>query len=469
MRKGKVYFVGAGPGSPDLITVRGREILRQAEVVIYDYLVDKSILEEAREGAELICCDILAKDRYSDGFLIHNDKISQLVIEKAKQGKKVIRLKNGDPAIFSRTTQELGPLVKEGIEFEIAPGVTAASAASCFSGIPLTERRFASSCILATGHEAAGKTDALLEWDKITASGTIVLYMAVENLPAIAASLIKAGKSPATPIAIVQDTALLTQKVLTGTLKDIAGKARKENIRPPAIIIIGEVVRLEKDFNWLKKTKKVLFTGISAERFFEDGVIFHLPLIKIEPAKDYRRFDRSLEKISDYDWIIFASRYGTQYFFARLNKIGRDSRSLKNIKIAAVGNSTRRRLLDFGILADLVPQEESSSGLINEFKKIEIKNMKIFLPRSDLSDKGLAQDLSKRGALVTAAIGYRNVMPKGLPDLDFNNFDEIVFTSSSGARNFVKRYGLPPKKIKIRCIGEVTRTQAEKLRVIQQC
>ena len=247
----KVYLVGAGPGDPGLITVRGRQILREADVVIYDYLVDKRLLEETKEGVELICCDTLGKKRYSDGFLRHNEKVNRLVAKKAKEGKSVIRLKNGDPSIFSRTSQELEPLVKEKIEFEIVPGVTAASVESCLSGIPLTDRRYASTCVFATGHEDPSKVKSSLDWEALAKSGTMVLYMAVENLPKITKALIKAGKGPGTPAAIIQDASLLTQKVLRGTLSDIAKKAKQKKIMPPAIIIIGEVAKFESRFNLL--------------------------------------------------------------------------------------------------------------------------------------------------------------------------------------------------------------------------
>ena len=383
-------------------------------------------------------------------------------MKKAKQGKKVIRLKNGDPTIFSRTSQELEALVKNRIKFEIVPGVTAAHAAGAYGGILLTDRRFASSCIFVTGHEDPRKKESALDWDSLSKSGTIVLYMAVENLAKITKALLKAGKKQNTPVAIIQDVSLLTQKVLIGSLKDIVKKAKEKKFRPPAIIIIGEVVNLEKKFNWLKKSKKILFTGISSQRFFQDKAIFHLPLIKIEPLEDYQKFDGYLKNISEYDWIIFASRYGVEYFFQRLNKVGEDVRVLGKIKIAAIGNSTRNRLLDFGIIADLVPGEESSQGLINAFKKIDIKNKRIFMPRSDLSDKGLEKALELQGALVSSSVAYKNVMPKDLPDLNLNFFDEIMFTSPSGVRNFVKRYGKLPKKVRVSCIGEVTHKEAKK-------
>jgi len=458
----KVYFVGAGPGDPGLITLKGLEILRQADVVIYDYLVDKRILSEAQKGAELICCDKLGKKRSGDGFILHQEKINSLIVKRAKEGKKVIRLKNGDVSIFSRWSQELEALAKEKIEFEVVPGVTAASAAACLSGIPLTDRNFASSVVMITGREDPRKEKSVLNWQSLAKCGTIVLYMAVENLANIVKWLKQAGKTFDTPVAIVENASLLTQKVLVGSLKDIAAKARKNKVKPPAIIIIGEVVKLERKFNWLKKTERTLFTGISPERFFEKGIIIHLPLIKIMPLEDYSEFNRAVKDIGSHNWIVFSSRYGVKYFFERLNKIGLDARNFSQAKISAIGNSTRNRLLDFGVITNLVPKEESSLGLLKEFKNVDIRNQRIFLPRSDIADKGLTQGLQAQGAKVTATVVYRNVMPDNLPDLDLEFFDEIMFTSPSGVRNFVKRYGSLPKKVRVRCIGEVTLKEARK-------
>ncbi|MCM8799477.1 MAG: uroporphyrinogen-III C-methyltransferase, partial [Candidatus Omnitrophica bacterium] len=240
--KGKVYLVGAGPGKPDLITLRGSNILKEADVVIYDYLVDKRILEIAKEDAELICCDKLGKKMYSNGFLVHQEKINNLLIKKSKEGKKVIRLKNGDPSIFSRCSQELDALVKNKIEFEVVPGVTAASAASAYSGIPLTDRRFASSCVLVTGHEDPRKLESSIDWESLSKSGTIVFYMGLENLPRVIRRLVALGKSPYTPVAVIQEASLITQKMVKGTLRDIVKKVREKDLKPPAITIIGEVV-----------------------------------------------------------------------------------------------------------------------------------------------------------------------------------------------------------------------------------
>lgn len=438
----KVYLVGAGPGSPGLITLKGFELLKQADVIIYDNLVDKRLLEYAREGAELICRE--------DG--------SKIMIKRAKEGKRVVRLKNGDPAIFGRLSQELELLRKNRIGFEIVPGVTAASAVSAYTGVPLTDRRFSSSVVFVTGHEDGEKKGSLIDWENISKCGTLVLYMSVKNLSEIIETLYRTGWPGNTPVIAVSNAGGINQKVVKGTLRDIAGK---KEIVAPAVIIVGEVVRLEKDFNWFRKSKKVLFTGLSKERFFTDKTYIHLPMIKIVRLEDYSEFDNYLKRIKDFHWIVFTSRYGVWYFFERLYTLGYDSRILNNIKIAAIGGSTKMKLQEFGIIADLVPKRESSEGLLCEFKNIEINQKRVFLPRSDISDKGIEDGLKRLGALVTACIAYRNVMPDALPDIDINSFDEIIFTSPSGVRNFIKRYGIP-RRVKISCIGDVTRKEVER-------
>lgn len=461
-------MVGAGPGKADLITVRGLNVLKEADVVIHDYLAsNKELIEHSKKGAELICCDGLAdKVISSDGFLIYQEKISNVIIAKAMEGKKVIRLKNGDSSVFSRLSQELEALTKAEIEFEIIPGVTAASGAASYAGISLTDRNFASACAFVTGHEHHRKEVSDIDWQALSKIGTIVFYMAVNNLPKVVTELIKAGKQEDTVCAIIQNATLPTQKFLNGTLRDIVQKAREERIKPPAIVIVGNVVRMEKQYNWLRKSKKVLFTGLDRERFFIQGTYFHLPLIKIKPLNDYREFDNCLINIREYDWLVFASRYGVEYFFKRLRTIGSDSRVLYGIKIAAVGNSTGNCLLDFGIKADLIPEKESSKGLIQEFEKIDIQDKKLFLPRSDISDKGLEKEFRKLGANAVTSVAYKNVMPEELPDLDLNSFDEIMFTSPSTVRNFRRRYGKVPEGVKITCIGDVTLTEAKKCKLL---
>jgi len=344
--------------------------------------------------------------------------------------------------------------------------VTAASAAGAFSGIPLTDRRYASSCVLVTGHEGPGKEKSAVDWKYLAHCGTIVLYMALENLSKIIKELLSVGKPQDTPCAVIANAGLLTQSRVIGTLRDIVLKIKKQKLKPPVIIIIGEVVKLERKFNWLEKNRKILFTGLSQERFFLKGNYLHLPLIRIAPLYDYGEFDTHLKNLKGFDWLVFTSRYGVKYFFERLKTIELDSRVLKGIQIAAIGNSTENALFECGIRADLVPKKESSIGLLEGFKRLDLNNKKIFLPRSDLSDKGLELGLRKLGARIIAPVAYRNVMPENLPDLDLEDFDEILFTSPSGVRNFVKRYGPIPGRIKVNCIGGVTRKEAKRCRAL---
>ncbi|NQT94860.1 MAG: uroporphyrinogen-III C-methyltransferase [Candidatus Omnitrophica bacterium] len=458
----KVYFIGAGPGKSDLITVRGLNILKSADVIIYDYLVDKQLLETVKEGAELICSDELGKRRYAKTDA--QPEINRLLVERAKEGKRIARLKGGDASIFSRISEELEALSKNGIDFEIVPGVTAASAASSFTGIPLTDRDYASSCLFVTGTQAANKDE--LDWKNIAKQPSVVFYMGVKNLEIITKRLIKAKKAKTTPIAIAQDVSLPTEKLVIGTLNNIVKRVEKAKIRPPAIIIVGEVVRYAKKFNPSNKGRHILFTGLSKERFFLDGSYQHVPLIKIRPLKDYTEFDKHLKEVNKFDWIVFGSRYGVEYFFKRLKVIKKDSRALYGKRIAVVGESTKTKLLDFGIDADLVPEIESSKGLLSIFKKENIKDKNIFLPRSDLSDKGLAEALTKLGAKVTTSFAYSNVIAPGLPDIDMDRFDEIMFTSPSTVRSFKKRYKRLPKNVKVSCIGDVTLKEAKRCKLL---
>lgn len=459
----KVYLIGAGPGKADLITVRGLRILKEADVVIYDYLVDTSLLENVTSDVKLFCCDKLAaRERYAGGSHLQQRKINTLLIKKARAGKRVVRLKNGDPSIFGRCTEELIALRRANIQFEVVPGVTAASAASCASGIPLTDRWLSSSCVFVTGHERSDKNKSFHDWAGLSKINTVVLHMAVGNLGAIVRELLKAGKGKKTPVAIIENATLRTQKIVKGSLDDIVVKARKNNVTPPAIVIIGDVVKREQEFNWIRTSRRILYTGLSAERYFQKALYFHLPLIKIIPLDNYRAFDNHLRAIEYFDWIVFTSRYGVKYFFERLKAIKRDARKLADTKIAAIGESTKRRLLEYGMCADVVPKNESSLGLLDEFKRIHIKGKKVFLPRSDIADKGLGKALTSLGAQTTSCFAYRNVMPHNLPNIDFSLFDEILFTSPSTVRNFLQRYKAVPRDVIIRCIGEVTLKEARK-------
>ncbi|MFN3551097.1 MAG: uroporphyrinogen-III C-methyltransferase [Endomicrobiia bacterium] len=484
MKKGKVYLVGAGPYETDLITVKGMKVLSQADVVIYDSLVNPEILKYANPNSEKICADFVSNEKFSNGFSKRQDLINKLMIEKAKQGKNVVRLKNGDPSIFGRLNEELEVLTKNNIEYRIIPGVTAATAASCYTGIPLTVRDVSSSVCITTGHEANLKHHSFVDWQKVAQMETIVLYMSVETLDDVVEKLISNGKPKTTPVCVVSKISNVGQKTVVGNLGNIVEKTKNSNISAPAVVIVGDVVKKEKEFNWFRKTKKILFTGLSSERFFEDGLIFHIPMIEIRPLEDYSELDNWIKKICEYhklstinyrqffDWIVFTSRFGVYYFFERLFKLGYDTRMLSGIKIAAIGSSTANKLKEYGVVADLVPKNECSLGLLSEFKKLvkRTTNHKqqttILLPRSDIADKGLTEGLTKLGFKVYPVVAYKNVIPENLPELNFSFFDEIIFSSPSTVRNFIKKYGKIPKRIKVKTIGPVTKKEVMKYKLI---
>ncbi len=463
--QGKVYLVGAGAAGRDLITVRGLGILQQANVVIYDYLTDRALLAEIKEGAESFNCRDFGKDREGTSKDAQ-DKINGMLVSRARQGKMVVRLKNGDPMIFGRASEELEALRKARIEFEIVPGISAAQAAAAYSGIPLTDRSSAKSVVFVTGHQAQGETANPVDWKSISANGTIVLYMAVKTIPRIAATLIQAGKPANTPVAAISHAGRIEQTIVISRLKAIASDVKKGGIVSPAVFIIGDVVLREKAFNWFKKNQRILYTGTSGHRTSSRGTVFQQALIQIKPIKDYTHFDKHLCGIDSFDWVIFTSRHSVQYFFERLAKVGRDSRALHGVGVAAIGTMTAKRLLDFGITADLISRQESSRGLLAALKRSKIEGKRIFFPRSNIADKELPLQIRELGAKVVTSAAYRNVSPEGLPNWEAGFFDEIVFTSPSGVRNFIKRYGHPPRKVKIRCIGGVTRAQAKQSRVI---
>ncbi len=459
MKAQKVYLVGAGPEA-SLITVRGLEALRCADVVIYDYLVDERLLDNVKEGAELIACGGLGKKKRLNAVPDPQKRINALMVKKAGQGRRVVRLKSGDPAVFGRLSEEMEVLSGHGIEFEVIPGVSAASAAACLCGISLTGRRTASAVVFVTGHEDGGKEESSVDWEHIAGCGTIVLYMSAGNIGETAGKLLKAGKPGNTPVAAVSRIGSAAQRTVRSSLENIAAAA-KGKIEAPAVFIIGKTAFAGKSRG--RPGRGVLFTGLSGERFFAGKSCFHLPMIRIVPLPDYTEFDAHLEGIGNFDRIVFTSRYGVRYFFMRLNALKLDSRALKGIRITAIGGSTRKCLEGSGIIADMVPERESSGGLLDEFAKMDIRGERIFLPRSDLSDKGLTEKLGEMGAEVTACVAYRNIAPSRLPDIDFSVFDEIIFTSPSGVRNFVKRYGNEvPERTRITCIGGVTSREVEK-------
>jgi uroporphyrinogen III methyltransferase/synthase len=447
---GKVYLVGAGPGDPGLITVRGQYLLERAEVVVYDYLASKRLLKFVPADAQFV----YAGKRGGVKHVHTQDEINQMLVDFALAGKTVIRLKGGDPFIFGRGGEELETLAAANIPFEVVPGVTSATAAATYAGIPITHRDYTASVAFITGHEDPTKSNSNIDWSKIaTGVGTIVVYMGIKNLPVIVANLIDNGRSPDTPVAVVRWASTPEQCSVVGTLTTIADIVKQENIKPPALIVIGEVVNLRGTLDWFEKRplfgKRIIVTRTREQaselvaKLEEAGAsCYECSTINIEPVDSYEILDGELERIDEYHWILFTSLNGVRYFFQRLFAKGMDARDLKGPDIAVVGKSTADLLLSYGINADLIPPTFTGEGLAESLLDQGVEGRNILIPRAKVAREILPETLRGGGAQVTVSSVYQNVPPQGRKDelraeLESGQVDMVTFTSSSTVRNFL--------------------------------
>jgi uroporphyrinogen III methyltransferase / synthase len=474
---GKVYLVGAGPGDPGLITLRGKYLLEHAEVVVYDYLANPKLLSYVPKTAEFIYAG-----KKGGGLHAFTQKdINRLLVEHAQRGKMVVRLKGGDPFIFGRGAEEIQELVAEGIDFEVVPGVTSATAAATYAGIPITHREYTASVAFVTGHEDPAKKISNISWEKLaTGAGTIVIYMGIKTLPSITKKLIDHGRSPDTPVAVVRWASTPQQHTVVGTLETICEVVQQADIKPPALVIIGEVVKLRSTIDWFEKRplfgKRIVVTRTRDQasdlvaKLEEHGAeCLEYATIQIEPAQDYQIFDAAMTTIAQYQWILFTSLNAVTYFFQRLFHLGLDSRHLAGAKIAAVGRATAEKLLQYGIKADLIPEQFTGEGLARALVQTQVGGNRILLPRAMRAAELLPETLTDAGATVTVAPVYRNVPPPGLGDelrqqLLNGTIDMVTFTSSSTVTNFLAMLKADSKdelkrlfnKVQIAAIGPVT-------------
>lgn len=446
MKKGKVYLIGAGPGDPGLITLKAKKILEEADVVIYDYLANPKFLDFCKKDAEKIYVG-----KKAGQHTLSQEEINHLIVKKAKEGKKIARLKGGDPFLFGRGGEEAEELVKEGISFEVIPGITSAIAVPAYAGIPVTHRDYTSTLAIITGHEAEGKEESKINFAALSKIGTLVFLMGVKNLSYIVEKLIKNGKSSDTPVAVIQWGTLPNQKTACGTLKNIVEEVEKKDIKAPAIIVIGEVVKLRDKLNWFENKplygKKIVITRTReqasklAEKLEELGALcYEIPTIKIEPVID-QNFYKILENLSQYHWIIFTSQNTVKIFFQELWKLGKDLRILGKAKIAVIGKATQKTLEEFKIKPDLMPEDEfTQEGLVSAFSKIEIKDKFILIPRAKNARDVLPEKLKEMGANVRILPIYETrVCYESKQELDEilkEKPDMIIFTSSSTVKNF---------------------------------
>lgn len=407
-KKGIVYLVGAGPGRVDLVTLRGLELLKAADCVIYDKLANPALLNYARPDAEIIA---VPKRLGDESFT--QQQINNLLIEKAGEGKTVVRLKGSDPYIFGRGAEEAAVLAEAGFDFEVVPGVTASIAAAAYAGLPLTDRNLASEVIFVTGHEAEGKERSNIDWAILARfSGSIVFYMAMGNLETIAARLIENGSPPDTPAAVVANATLPTQRTAKATLATVADICTKQRIGPPALVFIGPAAKGNARLDWLTKLplfgKTIVLTRdpagnaeFSAKLTAKMAVPVELAVTKLKPLTDSNALLSSLAKLNEYDWVIFTSANGVEAFFAALTKLGKDARVFGQVKIACIGDLTAEKLARFGLKADFVPDKFTSKDLANELIKFtNLRNRKILLLRSQLATDDLTTLLQTAGGTV---------------------------------------------------------------------
>lgn len=449
---GKVYLVGAGPGDLGLITVKGRSLLERAEVVIYDYLANKKFLKLVPSEAELL----YVGKRGGKCHAHTQEEINQMIIDWAMAGKNVVRLKGGDPFIFGRGGEEIEELVKSGIKFEVVPGVTAASAAATYAGIPITHRKYTATVAFVTGHEDPTKKSSNIDWEKLaTGVGTLVFYMGIKNLSTIMERLIRYGRDPKTPVAVIRWASTPAHHTVVGTLETMADIAHTDGIKPPAVIVVGEVVKLRDTMNWFEHRpllgKRILVTRTReqaselVERLEELGAdCVEFATIALEPPDSWQELDDAVANLSIYDWLLFTSINAIKFFFGRLLDLGLDSRCLNGIKIAAVGSATDHELRKYGLQADLLPESEfTGSGLAAELiKNNEANGKKFLLPRAKKAGESLPTKLVEAGGEVNIVTAYQNVRPQVREDellslLSDEHMDMVTFTSSSTVSNFV--------------------------------
>ncbi len=473
VKKGKVWLLGAGPGDMGLLTQKCLACIKRADVIVYDNLVSNSILNEAREDAELIYAGKRASNHH-----LKQGETNALLIEKALEGKNVARLKGGDPFIFGRGGEEAEELVKAGIEFEIVPGVSSSYAAAAYGGIPVTHREYASSFHVITGHESSTKTGLSLDYATLAREeGTLIFMMGLKNLPHITEELMDNGKDPGTPVAVIQEGTTARQKIARGTLKTIVEKVKEEGICTPAVTVVGDVVSLEERLSWFGRGPlsgvRVLLTGTKAmcekqEKVFrEEGAEpISFSLIRTKEL-DTSELTKAMSDLPSYTWVVFTSSNGVDFFFDRLKAEKRDIRSLSALKFAVIGEGTKKALEEKGIYADFVPSRYSSKDLAKEWIPTLKETDRLLLLRAKEASEELTSALDKAEISYTAAALYTTEVDgrKGeelcriLPQMDY-----ITFASASAVKAFAGMVkNLTEIQAKVVCIGPVTKKAAVSL------
>ena len=470
---GRVYLVGAGPGDLGLVTLRAKECIENAEVILYDHLANQETLSWARDDAEIIYA---GKEPGASGksSKTSQQEINALLIEKAREGKQVVRLKGGDPFVFGRGAEEAQAIANAGIPFEIVPGITSAIAGPAYAGIPMTHRAQNSHVTFFTGHEDPTKTESAIDYAALAKlGGTQVMLMGMERLGPITSEMMKHGVRSDLPVALVRWATTGQQETLTGTLQDIAQEAVASGFEAPAVAVFGEVVALRGSLNWYEKRpllgKRIVVTrtrkqasALSNKLRALGAHVIELPTIRIESPSDLRGFAELVQDAHRYDWIVFTSANGVEAFFEIFFKLYDDAREIGGARIAAIGPATAQRVRDFRLHVDLQPEEFVAESVVQEFKKQgSVENLRLLLVRAEKARDVLSKGLSALGAIVDEAFAYRTVPETrdttgARRQLAKNGADLITFTSSSTAENFLALRLAWPKGMQVASIGPIT-------------
>jgi uroporphyrinogen III methyltransferase/synthase len=464
----KVYLVGGGPGDPDLITVKGRKLLAAADAILYDHLAPEGLLQLARRDAEKI---YVGKKKSVHAF--SQEEICAMMIDRARRGLTVVRLKGGDPFIFGRGGEEIEALAEAGVQYEVVPGVTSPLGIAAYTGVPLTHREHTKAVTFVTGHDVH-----TVDWSKFGQSETLVIFMGVHFIREITAEIMKYGRSGDTPAMCVRWGTRPDQQTITGTLASIAGEIERAAIKPPATVIIGEVVELHQKLSWFERLplfgRKIIVTRArdQASELSEklrglgaDAIEF--PVIELQPPADYGPLDGAIERLERYDWLIFTSVNGVRFFLDRLDSSSRDLRSLR-ARICAIGPATRRAIESLHLKVELTPSEYVAESLVQAFKSIDLSGKRILIPRAAVARDVIPVELAKLGAQVDVVEAYRNVPPDGAREsaAHLPKADWITFTSSSTVTNYVQIAGLESLRgVRVASIGPVTSATARRLGV----
>lgn len=479
--KGKVYLVGAGPGDPGLLTIRGAELLRQADVVVYDALVNSEILRLAPAAAEIIY-----GGKRPERQSMPQEELNQVLIRKANEGKTVIRLKGGDPFIFGRGGEEAQVLAEEGIPFEVVPGISAMSAVPAYAGIPLTHREHASSFTVLTGHEDPEKDESSIDWKQVAAApGTKVVMMGLKRIRQVARNLIEHGMPKTTPVAMIRWGTLGRQETIDGTLETIADIAETRQFGAPTVTVIGGVVNLRQTLMWFEKRplfgQRIVVTRtrdqasqLSNKLTALGAEVLEIPTIRIVPPENKEDLKDALLGLHEYDWVVFTSPNGVTTFFDYFFKGFEDLRDIGGVRIAAVGPATAAKLKELHLKVDLMPEEALASKIAKAFEDYQsIENLRILLMRAEVANPELPRALEKLGAIVDDVASYQTVPATedrtGSGErLMESGADWITFTSGSTVEHFNTRFPLAAlvKKhpsLKIAAIGPETSKALAKL------